>query len=149
MDSQWLLGKQLDSQAIPEWNMYICETYGSSLWVLDQDFFLLIFYSREFSDIPASTSLLHQWQHKGGGEGGERNWANRVGDIRLHFQGVERIELPQFPHLRRTEARNQCDQRCLSEPLIPSIRHASSPPLPLYSFSHLYTLKRSRAHFFF
>lgn len=81
--------------------------------------------------------------------GGRRNSANRVGDIRLHFQGVERIELPQFPHLRRAEARNQCDQRCLSEPLIPSIRHASSPPLPLYSFSHLYTLKRSRAHFFF
>lgn len=111
-------------------------------WIKISFFFLLFFYSREFSDTPASISLFHPWQHKGGE-------ANRVGDIRLHFQGVERIVLPQFPHLRRTEARNQCDQCCLSEPLIPSIRHTSSPPLALYSSSHLYNLKHSRALFFF
>lgn len=45
-------------------------------------FLLLFFYSREFSDIPASTSLLHPWQHKGGAG----DSANRVGDIRLHFR---------------------------------------------------------------
>lgn len=133
---------------IPDRNVYMCDTYGFS-WVLHQDFILrfqhlLFFYSREakVSDIHAFISHLHPWQQRGG----EGDSANRVGDIRLHFQGVEGIELPQFPHLRRTEARNQCNQCCLSEPLIHTVRHASFRS-PLYS--HLYTLQRSCSIFFY
>lgn len=91
------------------------------------------------------TLLFPTSTHDNRGGGGKGDSANRVGDIRLHFQGVEGIELPQFPHLRRTEARNQCNQCCLSEPLIHAVRHASFCS-PLYS--HLYTLQRSCSHLF-
>lgn len=49
-----------------------------------------------------------------------------MGDIRPHFHGVKGIELPQFPHLRHTEAGDQCDQCCPSVPLFHSVRHASN-----------------------
>lgn len=71
-------------------------------------------YSRFYSGPPFLTVTTLQCVCVGG--------ANRVRDIRLHFRGVEGIELPQFPHLRHTEARDQC---CLSEPLIHPVRYAS------------------------
>lgn len=83
--------------------------------------------------------------------------ANRVGDVRPHHQGVEGIGFPWFPHLRPTEARERCEQCCLSVPV------CFFPPLSLlfilsvtvapfsfslYSLSRLYTLKHSWFHLF-
>lgn len=68
--------------------------------------------------------------------------ANRVGDVRPHHQGVEGIGFPWFPHLRPTEARERCEQCCLSVPV------CFFPPSVSFSFSRLYILKHSWFHLF-
>lgn len=40
-----------------------------------------------------------------------------MGDVRPHHQGVKGIGFPWFPHLRPTEAREQCELCCLSVPV--------------------------------
>lgn len=65
--------------------------------------------------------------------------ANRVGDVRPHHQGVEGIGFPWFPHLRPTEARERCEQCCLSVPVC----FFSSPQSLVHSVSY------SRTFFFF
>lgn len=152
MPTDGLLEKRLDIQDVAPSNSRPKRVHVWHIWFLlsaaprlhpafSTSFVLLqqrsksLRYSRFYFPPPPMTT-------EGGGKGDS---ANRVGDIRLHFQGVEGIELPQFPHLRRTEARNQCNQCCLSEPLIHAVRHASFRS-PLYS--HLYTLQRSCSHLF-
>lgn len=117
----------------------MCETYGSS-WVLTQAFlihFMCFFmgftvYSKMAEKKLNLQGLLFLNLNKGIlvligvsailqpplWEDVRGLSANRVGDVRPHRQGVEGIKFPWFPHLRRTEAREQCEQHCLRAPVV-------------------------------
>lgn len=106
----------------------MCDTYG-----LDQDsiriFYFFFSFTAEKQALQIFTLRFPPYVVMGAGEGvgGCGGSAKRLGDIHLHFQGVEGIELPQFPHRGPTEASDQCERCCLSEPLVRSVRHASFP----------------------
>lgn len=71
---------------------------------LDQEFILclkhFVFYSSKAEVLNIHFFPPLVTQHKGGGT--RYNW---MGDIRLHFRGVEGIEFPSFLHLRTHRSR--------------------------------------------
>lgn len=86
-----------------------------------------------------------------------------MGDVCPHHQGVKGIGFPWFPHLRPTEAREQCELCCLSVPVCPPTpprppnsvscslcqlqsHHFPPPPSFIQSFTHI--LPHSRFHLF-
>lgn len=102
---------------------------------------IFVFYSSKAEVLDINLFSPPLTQH----EGGTRyNW---VGDIRLHFQGVEGIEFPPFPHLRPTEARecgsySYCQILLLSFPVL----HAATVPfIPPFFYAQLHFLLFIRA----